>query len=71
MKVLTSWELFGFGEAETETNINYGAYKQQLEHELIYSLDEECPVRCPNGWIFLVSAEVFKSLVKISDSESS
>ena len=28
MKVLTTWELFRFCEAETETNINYGTYKQ-------------------------------------------
>ena len=53
-------------ESNTETNINTGANQKKLEHEVIYSLDEELPIRSSSWRVLSICTEVPSSVLNVN-----
>jgi hypothetical protein len=57
-------------KTDFKANVDAGADKKKLEHEVVKGFLEEFPIRSPLGWLLSVGTEVVDSLVKVDWSKT-
>lgn len=61
--------ILGFGESDTESDIDACADQKELKHKVVNCFHEELPVRCPLGRFLFIGAEVTLSVLQVMGSQ--